>query len=166
MRRKLTHLLVSGIVVCLSWCIVLGLTFSKAGDAFQGRGTVPESPLRPWDYPKLTRLEVVATAYTNFDAGMDGKGITASGRKTQEYHTIATDPEVIPLGTWVYIPYFADTPSHGWYRAEDTGSDIKGMRIDVFMPIREVALKFGVKPLEIYVFEENANDKGNSRPAP
>jgi 3D (Asp-Asp-Asp) domain-containing protein len=82
---------------------------------------------------------------------MDGRGITFSGAMVKEHHTLAVDPEVIPLGSLVYIPYFKDCPNEGWFVAQDTGSAIKEKRIDVYMPSREDALNFGVRTLDIYV---------------
>lgn len=57
---------------------------------------------------------------------------TALGTKLTPGRTIAVDPRVIPLGSWVYI----NINGEGWhkYRAEDTGSAIKGHRIDVCAP--------------------------------
>jgi 3D (Asp-Asp-Asp) domain-containing protein len=57
---------------------------------------------------------------------------TALGTKLTPGRTIAVDPKVIPLGSWVYI----NINGEGWhkYRAEDTGSAIKGHRIDVCAP--------------------------------
>jgi len=82
---------------------------------------------------------------------MDGRGITFSETKVREHHTLAVDPEVIPLGSRVYIPSLKDWPNRGWFVAEDTGGAIKGLRIDVYMPLRKDAFNFGVKTLEIYV---------------
>lgn len=123
-------------------------------------------PVHKWEYRELVplqrsavridpapRCQVVATAYTANDPGMDGRGITAAGTRVREHHTLAVDPEVIPLGSWVYVPYFKDCPNGGWFLAEDTGGAIKGLRIDVYMPVKEEALKFGVKTLEIYVLK-------------
>jgi len=53
--------------------------------------------------------------------------------------TIAVDPSVIPIGSRVYIEGL------GYFVAQDTGSAIKGKRIDVFMNDLEEALQFGVK---------------------
>ncbi len=104
------------------------------------------------DYSGPVCYQVVATAYTAHDAGMDGRGITFSGALVEEYHTIAVDPEVIPLGSLVCIPHFEGAPNKGWFVAQDTGSAIKGKRIDVYMPLRTDALEFGVKALQIYVY--------------
>lgn len=56
---------------------------------------------------------------------------TASGTDYEVGRTIAVDKRVIPLGTWVYL----DIPGEGWqkFRAEDTGSAIKGHKIDVYI---------------------------------
>ena len=73
-------------------------------------------------------------------------GITASGAKVKENHTIAVDPNVIPLGTYVYIEGI------GIRKAEDTGSAIKGKKIDVYIPELDEALEFGVKKnVKVYV---------------
>lgn len=91
---------------------------------------------------------VLATAYT---AGPEstGKapghpeyGITFTGKPVREWHTIAVDPNVIPLGSLVYIPYFADKPNKGVFVAEDTGSAIVGRRIDIYMPNLAEASQF------------------------
>ncbi|MBD2848324.1 DUF348 domain-containing protein [Paenibacillus sp. IB182496] len=99
---------------------------------------------------------VTLTAYT---AGIEstGKtedhpqyGITASGTTVQEGRTIAVDPDVIPLGWWVYIEGI------GYRRAEDTGSAINGNKIDVFYESKSYALKFGRKKgFTVYVLGPN-----------
>jgi 3D (Asp-Asp-Asp) domain-containing protein/LysM repeat protein len=68
-----------------------------------------------------------------------GYGITASGQVAKENETIAVDPDVIPLGSLVYIEGL------GYRKAEDTGGAIKGNHIDVFFSDDNKALEFGVK---------------------
>lgn len=88
---------------------------------------------------------VILTAYTagpestGKDKGDDGYGITATGTKVSEGRTISVDPDVIPLGWWVYIEGI------GFRRAEDTGSAIKGKKIDVYFESESYANKFGTK---------------------
>ncbi|NBD28106.1 DUF348 domain-containing protein [Paenibacillus sp. T1] len=66
-------------------------------------------------------------------------GITASGARVHEGRTIAVDPRVIPIGYWVYIEGI------GFRRAEDTGSAIKGSKIDVYFDSESYADRFGLK---------------------
>ncbi|MGU3474022.1 G5 domain-containing protein [Paenibacillus sp. D51F] len=88
---------------------------------------------------------VTLTAYTaglastGKSKGDAGYGITASGAKVSEGRTIAVDPDVIPLGWWVYIEGI------GFRRAEDTGSAINGKKIDVFYESESYARQFGKK---------------------
>jgi 3D (Asp-Asp-Asp) domain-containing protein len=100
-------------------------------------------------------LNATLTAYT---AGFEstGKtpahpayGITSSGTKVKANHTIAVDPDVIPMGAFVYIEGI------GLRQAEDTGSAIKGARIDVYIPDLKQALEFGVKKnVTVYVLDD------------
>lgn len=90
-------------------------------------------------------VSMVATAY---DACVicTGKtdGITFTGTTARPFYTLAVDPEVIPLGTLVVIEGFS-----GVFRAEDTGSAIKGNRIDIFFPNHQEALEFGVQSVQL-----------------
>lgn len=88
---------------------------------------------------------MVCTAYTPNDAGMDGKGITASGVKAVEGVTVAVDPS-IPYGTQIYIPALDKLLT-----VQDRGGAIKGNRLDLYMEDRNKALDFGVQYLEIII---------------
>jgi len=48
------------------------------------------------------------------------------------YQSIAVDPNVIPLGSHVYIPAYAHDGHGGWFVAQDTGGAISGHHIDVY----------------------------------
>jgi len=88
---------------------------------------------------------VTLTAYTAGPESTGKKkddpnyGITYSGTKVQEGRTIAVDPDVIPLGWWVYIEGI------GFRRAEDIGSAVKGNKIDIYYDNESYAKKFGRK---------------------
>ena len=61
---------------------------------------------------------------------------TASGAVAEAGVTVAVDPDVIPLGTEVYIM------GMGWYKAQDTGA-FTGNVIDIYFTDHEAALEFG-----------------------
>ncbi len=87
-------------------------------------------------------LTMEATAYLPTDGG--GDGITATG--VQAHHGIvAVDPNVIPLGTRLYIPGYGEAV------AADTGGDIIGNRIDVVLEDYSSAIQFGRRTVEVYV---------------
>lgn len=84
------------------------------------------------------KMNVKATAYA-------GDVITSTGT-VPKWGTIAVDPTIIPYGTKVYIPKFDKV-----FIAEDTGSAIKGNKIDIFMDTQDDCKAWGVKDLEIYI---------------
>lgn len=65
--------------------------------------------------------------------------------------TIAVDPSVIPYGSKVMIGGHV-------FLAEDCGGDIKGNRIDVYVPTHEECNDLGVKMAEVFVRRKNADD--------
>jgi len=81
--------------------------------------------------------------------------ITYSGSKSTKNRTVAVDPRVIPLGSTLYIR-FPHTYSHmnGNYIAEDTGSAIKGNKVDIFLGEyvpQEYMMRFGIQPVKVTV---------------
>jgi len=50
------------------------------------------------------------------------------------YRSIAVDPQVIPLGSRVYVPAYRADGHGGWFIAADTGGAINGHHIDVYRP--------------------------------
>lgn len=84
---------------------------------------------------------------TAYSAGEPGIGTrTATGTRVTEGRTIAVDPNVIPLGWWVYIEGI------GFRRAEDTGGAIKGNKIDLYYDSVKRANNFGRKSgMKVYV---------------
>ena len=90
-------------------------------------------------------LEVCLTAYCacTYCCGEWADGITATGVKAQANHTIAVDPDVIPLGSWVLI-------GEDWYRAEDTGA-FCGNIVDIYFDDHEEAKAFGRRTAVVYV---------------
>jgi 3D (Asp-Asp-Asp) domain-containing protein len=93
-------------------------------------------------------LSVEATAYTADCEGCSGTTYTGIDRKANpDRKVIAVDPDVIPLGSEVYVE------GYGKAVAGDIGGAINGNRIDVFIPNQSDALDFGRKQVEVTVYE-------------
>jgi uncharacterized protein YabE (DUF348 family)/3D (Asp-Asp-Asp) domain-containing protein len=95
-----------------------------------------------FQYKKMIK-NVSMTAYSSEEPGIGTR--TASGTRVTEGRTIAVDPNVIPIGWWVYIEGL------GFRRAEDTGGAIKGNKLDVYYDSLSHARNFGRKSRTIYV---------------
>ncbi|WP_275060689.1 3D domain-containing protein [Fervidobacterium islandicum] len=115
----------------------------------------PRDPLRLFtEYKGIFTV----TFYSEWD---DGKvpihptfRIARNGRVPQQFLTIAVDPTVIPLGSLVYIPTLANVV----FIAEDTGSAIKGNRIDVYVSDVRLALNNGITPHPVYIIRPEINN--------
>ena len=101
-------------------------------------------------------MKVEATGYTaGYEStgkrpGDPGYGITSTGAKAQR-GVVAVDPKVIPYGTQMYIP------GYGYGVALDTGSAIKGNRIDLFFDTVEEANNWGRKWVTIQLLGKSRN---------
>ncbi|EOD00284.1 3D domain-containing protein [Caldisalinibacter kiritimatiensis] len=104
------------------------------------------------------KLIMTATAYdlsyqsTGKRPGDPGYGITATGTKARP-GVVAVDPNVIPLGTKLYIESLDSREDYGFAVAEDTGGAVKGNRIDLFFADHQEALKFGRRRVKVYILE-------------
>lgn len=95
------------------------------------------------------KLTVTATAYT----AAPGKK-TASG-KVAQYGVIAVDPNVIPLGTKLYVESTDDGKSwqYGYCVAGDTGGAVKGNKIDLYYGTKDQCLQFGRRSAVVYILD-------------
>ncbi|KEI97248.1 hypothetical protein N494_13375 [Clostridium botulinum A2B7 92] len=112
-----------------------------SSDSNSSKGqTLSRGESNSMSYSKVMVME--ATAYA-------GDGITASGNGTNRnpngYSTIAVDPRVIPLGARVYVE------GYGYAIAHDTGGDIKGNRIDLFMNSEAECNSWGRRSVKVYI---------------
>ena len=108
-------------------------------------------------YRQFEVKTVIATGYTagaestGKSPGHPNYGITFSGLEVQrdELSTIAADPKFLPLGTVLYIP------NYGYGIVADTGSAIKGNKIDLYYEtVEEVFSQWGKKEIDVFVIEE------------
>ena len=93
-------------------------------------------------YTEMMGME--ATAYLPTDGSPEG--LTAMGIPAT-YGIVAVDPDVIPLGSRVYIP------GYGEALAADTGGAIVGYRIDLCMENYDEAMEFGRRNITVFVLK-------------
>lgn len=98
----------------------------------------------------------IATAYTQYDAGCDGYTATQTPVR---WGVVAVDPTVIPYGTRMFIVDQYGSFYYGMGTAEDCGGDIKGNRLDLYMPSLSEAYDYGRRPVTVY-FLGDANKFG------
>ena len=94
----------------------------------------------PQEHTYTHESAVTVTAYCPCEkcCGEYANGYTATGAKATQGVTIATDPDVIPMGTEVEIDGHI-------YIAQDVGGAISGNRIDLYFESHEDALRWGVQ---------------------
>lgn len=104
-------------------------------------------------------IEVTATGYyagvesTGKHPGHPEYGITFSGLKVMRdrnaLSTIAADLSIFPLGTILWIP------GYGYGLVADTGSAIKGHKIDLYFETKDQVYDlWGKKTLDVYIVEQ------------
>lgn len=95
------------------------------------------------------------SAYTASTCGKDpsspGYGITSSGARATAWYTVAAG-SAYPVGTVIYIPYFANKPNGGWFVVQDRGGAIKNNKLDVYMDTYRECEIFGRRNLECYIY--------------
>ncbi|MGE7766189.1 LysM peptidoglycan-binding domain-containing protein [Peribacillus sp. NPDC096540] len=91
-------------------------------------------------------ITVRATAYTANCQGCSGTTATGIDLKANPgAKVISVDPSVIPLGSKVYVE------GYGYATAADTGSAIKGNKVDIFIPNEKDAMNWGVKNVKLQI---------------
>jgi 3D (Asp-Asp-Asp) domain-containing protein len=75
------------------------------------------------------------------------KGRTASGHKVAR-GIVAADTRILPLGTKIKIEHEGYS---GVYVVRDTGGKIRGKRLDIWVPSKKEALKFGRRKVKVTV---------------
>lgn len=102
------------------------------------KGTMMISSRSPVN-PKRTLL-VQATAYTH-------TGNTTFTGTYPHIGTIAVDPQVIPLGSRMWVE------GYGYGIAQDTGGLIRGDIIDLFMDTEQDCWRWGRRRVKVYILE-------------
>lgn len=130
----------------------------EAESSGKGSGTVPKSTSeRAQEEPEANWITFEATAYVALcDSGCTG--ITATGYDVRNtihspkgHRVIAVDPSVVPLGALVAVKLADGTTFKA--RAMDTGSAIKGRRIDLLIGSVKEAKDFGRRDVKVRVLD-------------
>ncbi|MGD9691863.1 MAG: 3D domain-containing protein [Phycisphaerales bacterium] len=80
----------------------------------------------------------------------DGYTATMKSVWTNGGRLVAADPKVLPMGTMISVPGYADGEV---VPVLDKGGAIKGRRLDVLYPTHEIARKWGVQKVPVVVWE-------------
>lgn len=97
--------------------------------------------------PYVKRLPMLASSYNpTVEQCGPNPFVTFSGLRVR-YGIVATDPEFIPLGTWLYVS------GYGYALAADIGGLIKGNRIDCFFWTSHVGSGWRGGHIYVYVLE-------------
>lgn len=78
----------------------------------------------------------------------DGDLTTKTGGLVKANHSVAVDPTIIPLGSFIFVN------GHVYY-ADDTGGSVKGKHIDIAVPTHKEALDLGVQEVTVFIFKED-----------
>jgi 3D (Asp-Asp-Asp) domain-containing protein len=103
-----------------------GVPFWRAGAFWRNRGGAVTFPLAAGGWSNGAPRKYVPLPGVTFAPG--------PSLPLKYYQSIAVDPNVIPLGSRVYIPAYRHDGHGGWFVARDTGGAIRGRHIDVFRP--------------------------------
>jgi 3D (Asp-Asp-Asp) domain-containing protein/LysM repeat protein len=123
-------------------------TVTPTEPSVQSEPVPPTGPVEETTASTEEVIQVTATAYT---ASCEGcSGVTATGidlNQNPNQKVIAVDPNVIPLGTKVYVE------GYGEAIAGDTGGAIKGNKIDLYMPHHSDAVSWGRQTVNVTILE-------------
>jgi 3D (Asp-Asp-Asp) domain-containing protein len=101
---------------------------------------------------RTIRMTVTAYSPDEKSCGPDARGITSSLHhvKTNAMKLAAADSRVLPLGSMITVPGY---DSGNIVPVLDRGGAIKGNKLDVLFPTDAAARKWGVKTLNVVVWE-------------
>lgn len=146
--------------VVVTLLVVAGLmwlyeaTMLDSGYMARVRFLTETDPAEPRPAPPGVRLVFTATAYC--------KGQITSAGVAPRRGVAAGDPTILPLGTIVEIDS-ADNRLDGVYSILDTGPEIQGRRIDLYMWSCNEALAFGRQTVRLTVLRMGWNPRATTR---
>lgn len=124
-------------------------TTTRAEAAVLAQRLLAQTPLPPLTAqvdgrPVRHARELIARA-TRYATGEPGVGtVTYSGLTVRE-GVVATDPDVIPLGTLMYVE------GYGYAVAADIGGGVRGEHVDLYTDDPQEAAAFGIRPVRVFL---------------
>jgi len=103
-------------------------------------------PAKKYNLLKCKVLKMRSTGYYVGEKTVPSN-VTFMGHKLQ-HGLVAVDPKVIPLGTRLYVD------GYGYAYASDTGSAIKGLRIDLAVTGKKEEAKYNRHNVAVYILEK------------
>lgn len=101
---------------------------------------------RTGQFVRYFRMKV--TAYTPINTRMEGGRYTVTRRDGRSAHGVAVDPDLIPLGSHLWIP------GYGHAIADDIGGRIQGHHIDLRLQDGRRMAPWGVRYARVYVIDD------------
>jgi 3D (Asp-Asp-Asp) domain-containing protein len=140
-KRTVSRLLIGRSRSCFRlafWCAVFGVG-SLVADGCAGR-LRPNKPAAK--KPPASELAFTATAYCT--------GRTTASGTTPTEKTVAADPAVLPMGTRIRLTGL-EKRYNRIYIVMDTGSSIRGRRIDLYIRNCHEAVAFGRRSARVSI---------------
>lgn len=149
-QTTIDHVTGASIQMLFKGALTSGTSKTASNEAIEAMQTIEKKI----DFSKYPKHQVVATGYT---AGYEstGKkpnspsyGVTYSGVKVKRdlYSTVAADLDIFPVGTILWVP------GYGYGVVADTGSAIKGNRLDLYYEtVSDVYNQWGKKTIDVYI---------------
>jgi 3D (Asp-Asp-Asp) domain-containing protein len=153
------HSIFSGSVIALA-LLSLSLTFSATTFSAENHSSQDPQPITATATGSLGEEIAVEEAYVVPPAAYVAtayslRGRTASGRPVAK-GLIAADPRHLPLGSRVRLDAGAYS---GEYLVADTGTLVRGKRIDIWTPTSREAMRFGRRTVKLTVLSYGGRKK-------
>jgi 3D (Asp-Asp-Asp) domain-containing protein len=150
LSRSLRRKLLATVLSAVAFLLLYQATVHDSRNA----ASASESPAYVAPQPGA-RLTFQATAYC--------KGLTTASGVNVRAGIAAADPKVLPIGSVVQVSGVPEA-HRGIYTVLDTGPEVQGRELDLYMWSCHDALKFGRRRVELTVLRLGWN-QANSAPA-
>jgi 3D (Asp-Asp-Asp) domain-containing protein len=117
----------------------------------------PSPPAAPAPQPAPPRAHAPSTSFEATAYSIEGE--TASGAQTRK-GIVAADPKVLPIGSRIRVRGAGQYD--GEYTVADTGREIKGREIDIYIANDAEANRFGRKNVSVEVLARGDGQRSSA----